>query len=138
VRATPPRLANVRILLVDDDDDTRELLSLVLRAEAAKYVCVRSGQEALRAIRSNPIDLLVTDISMPGMDGFELLAAVGSLPPEEGGRIPAIAMTAFGRDLARERSLGAGFDAFVAKPVAPDDFVDTILKRVSRPGASAT
>lgn len=84
------------------------------------------GAEALEKLEAGLYDALVSDIGMPGMDGYELIARVRLLPPERNGRIPAAALTAYARSEDRARALRAGFDLHVAKPVEPDELVVAI------------
>src|SRR5205823_12656382 len=93
--AHPPRLdlQGMRVLLVEDDADTRELLSTMLRHFNAKVVAVGSMAEALSALQERKPDVLVSDIHLPGADGYELIRAVRALPIERGGGVPAIAVT---------------------------------------------
>lgn len=118
----------MRVVLVEDDEDTRELMCYVLAAEGARFRCVATGQEALQAIAREPPDVLLTDISMPGMDGYMLLRRIRQLTPEQGGTMPAAAISAHASDESRASSLEAGFDLHVTKPVVPEDLVETVLK----------
>ncbi len=87
----------------------------------------RDGFEGLEAIKNNRPNLVVSDISMPGMDGFELLRKIRALGSESGGSVPVIAMTAFVTPADRARLLDAGFQAFLPKPFTPDKLVEAIL-----------
>jgi signal transduction histidine kinase/response regulator RpfG family c-di-GMP phosphodiesterase len=116
-------LAGLTVLVVDDDFDARELLVAMLRERGAEVIPVSSSFEALNqlASRTNGYfpDVLVSDIGMPEEDGLELITKVRSMEPEQGGRIPAIALTAYAREEDRERVLDAGFHRHLAKPVDP-------------------
>lgn len=114
------RLDDVSVLVVDDDPDTRHLLATVLSLRGASVLTASSASEALRTITRSPPDVIVSDVGMPGQDGYELMRAVRALPPEHGGGIPAVAVTAFGRE-HRVRALAAGFHAYLVKPVEPSE-----------------
>jgi CheY-like chemotaxis protein len=121
------RLKSIKVVAVDDNADSRELLKVILERSNAEAVVVSSGQEALDAIKNVHPDVLICDLAMPEMDGYELLANVRGLEPELG-RLPVIAFTAAARDEDRDRTLRAGFQAHFAKPVDPNKLVTTILE----------
>jgi PAS domain S-box-containing protein len=129
-------LAGVRVLIVDDEEDVRALLSLTLQGYGAESQAVASGKEALeRLSRQTPdatFDVLICDIGMPDEDGYILIRKVRAQPPEAGGTIPAIALTAYGRAPERVRALEAGFQMHVVKPVEPDELVAVILSLGNR------
>ena len=110
-----PNLKGDRILVVDDEADTRDLLVFVLEPVGMVVKTAASGAEALEAITSFQPQLLISDIGMPGMDGYELIRAVRALPPEQG-RIPALSLSAFSADSDKQRSLEAGFNDHLTKP----------------------
>jgi PAS domain S-box-containing protein len=114
-----PELNGLRILIVDDEADSRHLLRVVLEQCGAKATTVGSAAEALKALEDASYDVLVSDIGMPVEDGYMLINQVRSLPKEKGGRIPAIALTAYARVEDRVRALTAGFQFHVPKPVEP-------------------
>jgi CheY-like chemotaxis protein len=121
------RLSNLTILVVEDHDDARRYLGVFLDRLGANVVVARNGFEGFEAIKNNRPNLVVSDIQMPGMDGFELLREIRALGPDAGGSVPVIAMTAFGTHADRERLLHAGFKACLLKPFTPDKLVETIL-----------
>ncbi len=123
-------LQGLRVLLVDDDADAGAMLRLILGERGARVTSVQSVEEALRTLAERTFDLLISDIGMPGRDGYELIrewrarevdqADAGSSPSEAfGRRLPAIALTAFSRDVDRQQALHAGFDAHLSKPLKP-------------------
>jgi CheY-like chemotaxis protein len=119
----PPRdirLDGVRVLIVDDDDDSRELLVLMLVDQGATVSSAASAGEALRLLAESPPDVLVSDISMPDVNGYSLIRGVRGLARDRGGKTPAIALTAYARVEDGERAFAAGFQAHVTKPVDPD------------------
>ena len=123
-------LSGLRVLIVDDELDARELLVAMLRDRGAEVIAVSSTAEALEVLssRSNGSfpDVLISDIGMPGKDGIDLITSVRAMDPECGGRIPAIALTAYARTEDRARVLEAGFQRHVAKPVEPSILAATI------------
>jgi PAS domain S-box-containing protein len=121
-----PSLTNLQILVVEDEADTRDLLVICLREWGAAVQAVSSAQEAIAAIRQTLPDLLISDIGMPGEDGYDLIRQVRALPPTAGGQLPAIALTAYARDSDREKSLSAGFQKHVSKPVEPGELAVVI------------
>ena len=123
-------MSGLRVLVVDDQADARELLRRLLVEQGCAVDVAASAEEALAFIASGGWDLLLTDIGMPGTDGYELLRSVRALNPGQ----KAIAVTAFARPEDRERALGAGFDGHVAKPVNPV----RLLQAVAEVAASAT
>jgi CheY-like chemotaxis protein/two-component sensor histidine kinase len=135
---TPPspaavRLDGLRILVVDDDADTLNLLVTVLHASGAETLAASSAQAALETFLASPPDVLVSDIGLPGQDGLSLLTAIRGLPGDTGGRVPAIALTAYARTEDRVRALAAGFQIHIAKPVAPAAIAAAVAALVSRP-----
>lgn len=110
-------LAETRILLVEDDPDSRELVAMLLSRYGAEVATVHSCNEALAAIAEQPPDILISDIAMPGESGYDLIAKVRSLPRDRGGSIPAVALTAYAGADDVQRTLRAGYQAHVSKPV---------------------
>ena len=120
-------LEGINIVLAEDDDDVREVLRLALAARGASLRCVNDGNAALAAVRERPPDVVISDIAMPGEDGHAFLKKLRSLPPDRGGRTPAVALTAFqGRDV-RLKSVYAGFHYHLTKPVDLDKLVDILV-----------
>jgi CheY-like chemotaxis protein len=114
-----PSLRGLRILVVDDDPDALDLIATILRrAEAETRLC-SSPPEALTVLQSWKPHVLVSDIEMPGEDGYSFIRKVREMVGSDGGQIPAVALTAYGRPEDRVRSLSAGFSMHVSKPVDP-------------------
>ena len=132
LESDPVDLAGVTVLVVDDDADGRHLIVRLLQDCGAQVVEAADAHAALGLIREAPPTVLISDIGMPDVDGYELLRRVRSLPPERGGRIPAVALTAFARSEDRTRALRAGYLAHVAKPVEPSELLATIAAVASR------
>jgi PAS domain S-box-containing protein len=130
-----PRLAGMRVLVVDDEADARELMRLVLEGYGAVVAVAASAPEALDALRRSPPAVLVSDIGMPGMDGYDLIRRVRELGAAEGGSTPALALTAFAREADRARALDAGFQAHLAKPAEPTQLAGLVANlAAARPG----
>jgi signal transduction histidine kinase/CheY-like chemotaxis protein len=119
-------LEGVQVLLVDDDQDTLKLLSVMLTECKARVQGVASAAEALEVLEWFKADVLVSDLTMPGEDGYSLIAKVRALEAETARRIPAVALTAYVRIEDRARALAAGFNMFVPKPVEPNELVTAI------------
>jgi CheY-like chemotaxis protein len=119
-------LSGVSVLVVDDDRDARELIARILTDCQAKVALAANAHEALELFQAEPPDLLISDLGMPDMDGFELVSRVRALGRERGGRVPAIALTAFARSEDRLRALEAGFSAHISKPVEPGELIAAV------------
>ncbi|HVG34187.1 MAG TPA: PAS domain S-box protein [Pyrinomonadaceae bacterium] len=122
----PPSLDAVRILIVDDEPDARMLLTTIIEQCGATVMAVRSAAEALSALTEFKPHILVSDIGMPEEDGYSLIRKVRALRTEDGGRIPAIALTAYAREDDRMRALLAGFQVHLAKPVNPAELIAVV------------
>jgi signal transduction histidine kinase len=130
------RLDGLRILVVDDNQDARDLVAAVLKQYGAQATAAASAIEAFALLEtSNGYDVLVSDIEMPDESGYELMRNVRTLPPDKGGQIPAIALTAFGRSTDRIRALHAGFQMHVPKPVEPEELALAVASLVGRASA---
>ncbi|MDZ8028810.1 MAG: PAS domain-containing protein [Nostoc sp. DedQUE11] len=119
-------LNGLRILIVDDDADTREFVSFLLQQNGAAIAVAASATEALVAIAQNVPDLLISDLAMPEIDGYGLMKQIRAMPKDQGGEIPAIALTAYVGESDRNRVLAAGFEKHVAKPVQPVELLTSI------------
>jgi PAS domain S-box-containing protein len=117
------RLDGLRVLVVDDEPDTRELLKAGLGQSGAQVTVAGSAAEALEAMQAAMPDLLISDIGMPGEDGYELIRRVRAQSEESGGRVPAIALTAYARVEDRMQALRAGYQMHVPKPVEMAELV---------------
>jgi len=125
-------LASVRVLVVDDEPDSREFVAFLAEQAGAKVTAVGSASEALQLLSTTPFDILLCDIGMPDMDGYMLVRQVRALPPDQGGQIPAIALTAYAGDFNQKQALAAGFQRHLAKPVEPNELVEAIVTLLSR------
>lgn len=129
-------LAGVQILLVDDQADVREFFSFVLEQYGATVTAVESADEALQTLVQSQPDILLSDIGMPFMDGYMLLGEVRKLPPEQGGQIPAIALTAYAGEINYNQAMAAGFQKHLPKPVDPADLAAAIVSLIGRTSPS--
>jgi PAS domain S-box-containing protein len=125
-------LENVRVLVVDDEADTRNLLTTILGQYGAQVTAVASTQEAMTALSQFHPDILISDIGMPGEDGYTLIRKVRSLPINEGGKIPAVALTAYARSEDRTQALLAGFQLHIPKPVNAGELAAVVANLAGR------
>jgi CheY-like chemotaxis protein len=125
------RLDGLRVLVVDDDTDALDLALVILTAAGAVARGSTSAADALDTIRAWHPDILVSDIEMPGEDGYWLIHKVRALSEAEGCRTPAVALTAYGRTQDRVRSLSAGYNMHVPKPVDPGELTAIIASVAS-------
>lgn len=121
-------LLGLRMLMVEDEADSRELLTEILQLYGADVTAVGTAAEVLSRLANQQFDVLISDIGMPDVDGFALLKQVRQQP--QGRQIPAIALTAYVSDLDQEQAMRVGFQAHVAKPLEPIHLINTILKVV--------
>ncbi len=119
-------LSGITVLVTDDEADARELLRKMLEQRGATVLVCGSAHDTLDRVQRHRPDVLVCDIGMPGIDGYGLISRLRSLSPERGGATPAIALTAFARSEDRTRSLLAGFQMHLSKPVEPEELVASI------------
>src|SRR6185436_7582111 len=124
------RCDGIHALLVDDDEDGRKLAQILLEQCGAHVTTAASGPEGLAAMPRTPPDILISDLAMPGMDGYAFIRRVRALP--ELRHIPAIALTAHARADVRVRALQAGFDTFVAKPIDPVELLTVVVTAARR------
>nr|WP_308633844.1 ATP-binding protein [Massilia sp. YIM B02769] len=126
-------LTGTTVLVVDDDRDARELIARILTDCHATVRIEASAREAFEALRTDLPDLLISDLGMPEVDGFELLSWVRGLGRDRGGLTPAIALTAFARSEDRLRALEAGFNSHISKPVEPSELIAAVASLVRPP-----
>lgn len=123
-------LLGMKILVVDDDDDSRDFLNFALSESGAKIHPVESAALAFTAIESFQPHLIISDIGMPQEDGYSLMQRIRQLPEYMGGKIPAIALTAYAGDSDRQKATLAGFQIHLAKPIMPDDLVEAVIQLI--------
>jgi CheY-like chemotaxis protein len=128
----PTALDGVRLLVVDDDPDACDLLATVLRDSGAEVRAVSSARAALGELAAFNPHLLLSDIGMPGEDGYALIRQVRARESAEGGHVPAVALTAFASRADREQALSLGFEEHIAKPVSPGELTRTVARLVGR------
>ena len=121
-----PELRNIRVLIIDDEADGRTLVAHILQDRGASPVCISSAEEALEALGREHFDVLLSDIGMPNMDGYQLIREVRRLDKSRTKPIPAIAITAYARPEDRQRSLLAGFHMHLSKPIEPRELIASI------------
>jgi PAS domain S-box-containing protein len=126
-------LKGLRVLVVDDDPDTRSLLAATLeQSGAASVAAVASASDALDALTRLAPDVLVSDIGMPSMDGYELIRRIRARSVEEGGRTPAAALTAYATPDDRRRALDAGYNLHISKPIEPEELAAAVARLAGR------
>jgi signal transduction histidine kinase len=125
-------LNGLRVLVVDDEPDARHIISALIARTGAEVRACQSAREALEVFEDWRPDVLMSDIAMPGEDGYSLINKVRSLPAERGGHIPAAAFTAYARDEDRKRTLAAGYQMHIAKPVSSAQLVEMIAQLAGR------
>lgn len=146
-------LQNLQVLVVDDNDDSLELVRMILEEYGTQVVTAASAREAFNVMTQSggyvnaPFkpDVLISDIAMPFEDGYWLIHQIRTLSPNKGGLVPAIALTACAAAEEQTRSLAAGFQVYLPKPIEPDDLVAVVahlaeqkfcMKRCDIPRAS--
>ncbi len=121
-----PDITGLRVLVVEDEPDARDLLEHTLRTAGAEVLAVESAAEALDALRERPPDVLVSDIGLPNEDGYALITKARNRPAGQGGNVPALAVSAYAREEDRMRALAAGFQTHVSKPFEPAEIVAVV------------
>jgi PAS domain S-box-containing protein len=132
ISASAPDLAGLRVLVVDDEPDTCEILIVVLSRYGAQVRAAASSAEALQALLEWKPDILISDLGMPGEDGFTLIRKVRAMTQEQGGHIPAAALTAYVREEDRFSALSAGYETHIPKPVDPTTLASIVVGMVKR------
>lgn len=124
---SPPELRGLRVLLVDDEVDAREMLRTLLEGSGALVRDAASVAEALRLFQAEPPEVIISDIGMPGRDGYDLVGKIRSFAPADGGDVPVIALSAYARTEDRTRALLSGFTSHVPKPVEPMELLAVVV-----------
>jgi signal transduction histidine kinase/ActR/RegA family two-component response regulator len=130
-------LHGVRVMMVDDEADARNLVRRLLEDHGAHVVTASSGEEALPQLAASQFDVLISDIGMPVEDGYTFLRRVRGLGPDNGGSIPALALTAYARAEDRVRAILAGFQMHIAKPVEPVELITMVASLAGRTNRAA-
>ncbi len=123
-------LSDTQVLVVDDEPDIRDLVSFILQDYGVEVTAVSSAQEALQALSESIPDVLISDIGMPKTDGYMLMREVRARSPQQGGHVPAIALTAYAGEMNQQQALAAGFQMHISKPVDPDVLVKAIVNLI--------
>jgi len=131
-------LHGLAILIVEDDDDARELMQAVLEQRGARVSAAESVSRAFELLQAASPDIIVSDIAMPDEDGFSLARRLRQLPEDGGGRTPIVAVSAYAGASDRLRALAAGFDQYLHKPVDFDELSATINALLDRNGDQRT
>jgi CheY-like chemotaxis protein len=118
-REPMPVLTGIRVLIVDDEADAREMMATALETCGATLFTAASAHQAMELLSRQKVDLLLSDIAMPGRDGYELIRTIRALPSTDLASLPAAAVTAHARDDERDLALAAGFQMHLTKPVHP-------------------
>jgi CheY-like chemotaxis protein len=124
---SPHRLSHCTIIVVEDHDDARTYLGRFLSALGANVILARDGVEGLEAVKNSDPNLIITDLQMPRIDGFELLNEIRALNPDGKGSVPVIAMTAFVTRAAHARLVNRGFRACLEKPFTAERLLAEVL-----------
>jgi PAS domain S-box-containing protein len=132
IRSATLALSGLRAIVVDDEPDMREIVSFVLAESGAQVMTVATGSEVLHLLEEGQVspDILLSDVGMPDMDGYMLLRQIRTLPPDRGGQVLAIALTAYAGEFNQQQALEAGFQEHIAKPVDPDQLIEAIVSLV--------
>ncbi|MFB2936688.1 ATP-binding protein [Aerosakkonemataceae cyanobacterium BLCC-F154] len=125
-------LQDIRVLLIDDEPDARELIAFILQEAGAIAIVVSSANEALKIFSQVKPDLIVSDIGMPNIDGYMLIQQIRAMPAEQGGQVPAIALTAYAGEINQRKAIASGFQHHLAKPVETNDLIKTIISLVPK------
>jgi PAS domain S-box-containing protein len=128
----PPELEGLHVLIVDDEDDARGLVKTILESCRARVTTARNAAEALELVQTARPDVLISDLGMPGEDGYSLIGKLRALPPERGGKTPAAALTAYARVEDRLKVLRAGFQIHLPKPIEPAELVAVVANLAQR------
>ena len=119
------------VAVVDNDEEVRTSVVQLLEQAGAEVFFARSAAEALSLLEENRPDVLLSDLAMPEQDGFDLIRLIRALPPERGGTVPAAAVTGYSTEEDRARSLAAGFQEHLSKPVDADALIE-MVQRLAR------
>jgi CheY-like chemotaxis protein len=128
----PPLLQGIRILVVDDEEDARQLIATILGECEAEVETAASVRQAVEAVRRAPPDLLISDIGMPDEDGYGLVRRLRAEDDPQLKELPAVALTAYASDEDRARSLAAGFQIHLVKPIDPEALIAAVEQLVKK------
>jgi CheY-like chemotaxis protein len=134
--APGPSLTGLRLLLIDDEPDVLEMLAAYLSSRGAAVLVAADVAEGLQKLKESRPDVVVCDIGMPGLDGYNFIEVLRGFPPAEGGATPVVALTAYARPEDRRRAIVHGFDMHVAKPLDPGELA-AVIERLATSKAAA-
>jgi CheY-like chemotaxis protein len=126
----PTRMAGVKVVIVDDEPDARMLIRRLLEDCDAEVHTAETAEEAMTLLQSKRPHVLISDIGMPGQDGYGLIRRVRALPAETGGHTPAVALTAYARAEDRVTAIVAGFQHHLSKPIEPNELIAVVASLV--------
>jgi PAS domain S-box-containing protein len=127
-------LACAKVLVIDDEADARDLIQRLLTERGACVIVAESADRGLELVQSEKPDLILSDIGMPNKDGYDFIRALRKLPSEQGGKTPAVALTAFARSEDRTRAMMAGYQVHLSKPVESQELIATVASLTGRTG----
>ncbi|MBD1865711.1 response regulator [Leptolyngbya sp. FACHB-541] len=130
-RSSSLSLDGLKVLVVDDDNDNLELFALLFETYGAVVTAASSAHDGFQAFLEQQPDILISDIRMPKQDGHMLLGQIRALTNQQGGQVPAIALTANARKIDQQKALAAGFQQHLAKPVDQDMLLQAVLELTS-------
>jgi len=126
--AQSPSKSKRRVLVVEDDDDAREVVTACLERVGFEVRVAQSANDALQSISTWRPEVIVSDISMPEIDGYEFIRRLRALPEDQGGRVPALALTAYARLEDAAKAMSSGYQAHIAKPINPEELSAAIAR----------
>jgi CheY-like chemotaxis protein len=132
LQVKPHLLAGLKLLIVDDEPDARHVIKQILEEAGAQVSVAATASDGLAILEREPLDAVLSDIGMPEMDGYQFIHKVRSLPNSKAKSLPAIALTAFARSEDRTRSLLAGYQVHLSKPVEPAELLATVAAATGR------
>jgi CheY-like chemotaxis protein len=127
-------LSGIKVLVIDDEPDARALIGRVLTSCKAEVLTAASATDGLNELHAFKPNVLVSDIGMPEIDGYQLMREVRKRPADQGGNTPAVALTAFARSEDRTKAMIAGYTVHVAKPIEPQELLATVANLAGRMG----
>lgn len=127
----PRILSGVKVLVIDDEADALTITELMLALYQAEVIASSNAANGLEKVQRYRPDIIVSDLSMPQMDGYQFIQAVRNLPVEQGKNTPAVALSAFNRVEDRVRASNAGFQRYLCKPVVLMDLIETVASMAS-------
>jgi CheY-like chemotaxis protein len=126
------QLNGLTVLLVEDDEDSRDMLAMTLKICGVRVVSVESADEALEKLPEVHPDFLISDIGLPGKDGYDLIRKIRSLPPDKGGQTPALALTGYVSVQDRELAIDAGYEEHLPKPIDTNRLIELLCKLATK------